>query len=474
MQSAFYAVLCPLRNGFLKMKFIFSLWICKILILIGKLTGKKGSSTPGKFALKICPNMLRILSKKVFKQTVCVLGTNGKTTTNNMIDMIIKYSGSKTVCNTVGANMLHGVATAFANSANVFGKLNADYAVIEIDEASAKIVFNHIEPDIIVITNLFRDQLDRYGEIDITIEHLKKAITMAPKAKLVLNIDDPLCYYFSTIKENPFTTYGISQKVLQQLDETKEARFCQCCGNELDYEYYHYSQLGNYNCSNCGFHREIPEYSADDVLCENKISFTLNGSTRINSNTYGFYNIYNMLAAIAVLDSLEIKIDDFSDAFSGYKPQIARMEEFIFNKPIILNLSKNPAGFNQAISTIVNDPRKKSVVIAINDNAQDGYDVSWLYDVDFERLTDCDNYAVCGKRCYDMALRLFYANVCESPQIGIDPIPFAMDFLNSTSEVVYVLVNYTVIFDAQTKLLKELKRFETNKMGKEQDNTISH
>jgi UDP-N-acetylmuramyl tripeptide synthase len=449
------------------MRFILSLWVCKLLIFLGKLTEKKGSSTPGKFALKICPDILRILSKKVALETVCVLGTNGKTTTNNMIDMIIKYSGSKTVCNTVGANMLEGVTTAFANSANLFGNLNADYAVIEVDEASAKIVFNHFEPDIIVITNLFRDQLDRYGEIDITIEHLKKAISMAPNAKLILNVDEPLCYYFSTFKTNEYTTYGISQKVLEQLDETKEARFCQCCGNELDYNYYHYSQLGDYSCSNCGFHRETPQYSADNVLCENKVSFTLNGNIQIHSNTYGFYNIYNMLAAIAVLDCLNIKIDNYSQAFSGYKPQIARMEEFNFNKPIILNLSKNPAGFNQAISTIANDPRKKSVVIAINDNAQDGYDVSWLYDVDFERLVDCDHYAVCGKRCYDMALRLFYANVCESPKIGVDPIPFAMEFLNSESEVIYVLVNYTIIFDAQTKLLKELKLYnrEVNKNG---------
>lgn len=442
------------------MRFILSLWVCKILIFLGKLTGKKGSSTPGKFALKICPDMLRILSKKVIFQTVCVLGTNGKTTTNNMIDMIIKYSGYKTVCNTVGANMLEGVATAFANSANILGSLNADYAVIEIDEASAKIVFNHISPDIIVITNLFRDQLDRYGEIDITIEHLTKAIKMAPNAKLLLNADDPLCYYFSTFNKNEYITYGISEKVLEQLNETKEARFCQCCGNELSYTYYHYSQLGDYICSKCGFHRDSPNFSANNVICENKISFTLNEKINIASNTYGFYNIYNMLAAIAVLDCLNIKIDHYSKAFLGYKPQIARMEEFNFNKPVILNLSKNPAGFNQAISTIANDKRKKSVVIAINDNAQDGYDVSWLYDVDFERLIDCDNYAVCGKRCYDMALRLFYANVCDNPKIGQDPIPFAMDFLKSDSEVIYVLVNYTVIFDAQTKLLKELKQYE--------------
>lgn len=447
-------------------KFILSIIICKMLIFFGKLAGKKGSSTPGNIALKICPSVLKKLSGQIKGKTICTLGTNGKTTTNNMTNLLIRSTGAKTVCNSVGANMLYGVVTAFIDSSDIFGHLKAEHAVIEIDEASARLVFRHLTPDYITITNLFRDQLDRYGEIDITIQLLKEALNMAPEAVLVINGDDPLCKYLSEICENKAVTYGISESVLNPLNETKDGRFCQKCGEELQYEYYHYSHLGNYKCPNCGFEREVPDFEATEIDCEKNVAFTLNGSERIRSSTYGFYNIYNLLAAAAVVKTAEIKTEGLSEVFLSYKPQIARMEEFKFgDKTIILNLSKNPAGFNQAISSVINDSRKKSVVIAINDNAQDGRDISWLYDVDFEMLkNECETYAVSGKRMYDMALRLFYADVCDEPIIDEDPVELAMKLLSDGSEVIYMLVNYTVIFEAENKLKKEHKKF-TKKGG---------
>ena len=444
-----------------KLKFILSIIVCKILIFAGKLAGKKGSSTPGNIALKICPSVLKKLSVQIKGGIICTLGTNGKTTTNNMTDLLIRSSGKTTVCNNVGANMLFGVVTAFAAASTAFGKITAEYAVIEIDEASAKIVFRHLKPDYIILTNLFRDQLDRYGEIDITIDHIKKALDMAPDAVLILNADDPLCKYLGEICGNKVVTYGISESVLTPLNETKEGRFCQLCGEELHYRYYHYSQLGDYICPKCGFKRGIPDFEATEIDCSSNVRFTLNGEMRIKSSTYGFYNIYNLLAAAAAVKTAGIEVNNLSEVFSSYKPQIARMEEFKFgDKTVILNLSKNPAGFNQALAAMENDKRRKSVVIAINDNAQDGYDISWLYDVDFEMLKGmCENYAVSGKRMYDMSLRLFYADVCDNPEIGDEPVELAMKFLSDESEVIYLLVNYTVIFDAENKLKKKHKEY---------------
>lgn len=444
-----------------KIKFILSIITCKIFIFLGKLAGKKGSSAPGDIALKICPSVLKRLAKQIDGKIICTIGTNGKTTTNNMTDLLIRSGGAKTVCNNIGANMLYGVVTAFIASASLSGRLKAEYAVIEIDEASARLVFRHLTPDYITITNLFRDQLDRYGEIDITIKLLKEALDMVPDAVLVINEDDPLCKYLSEICQNKAVTYGISEKVLNPLNETKDGRFCQKCGEELQYEYYHYSHLGNYKCPKCEFKRETPDFEATETDCEKNVAFTLNGSERIRSSTYGFYNIYNLLAATAVVKTAGIKTENLSEVFSSYKPQIARMEEFKFgNKTIILNLSKNPAGFNQAISSVINDSRKKSVVIAINDNAQDGRDVSWLYDVDFEMLkNECETYAVSGKRMYDMALRLFYADVCDSPAMDEDPVDLAIKLMSDDSEVIYMLVNYTVIFSAENKLKKKHKEF---------------
>ncbi len=442
-----------------KIKLILSIAVCKMLIWAGKLLGTKSSSAPGQIAMKIYPDILKELSAQVKKDIVCTLGTNGKTTTNNMIDLILKSSGNKTVCNNIGANMLFGVVTAFVNSATLFGKLDCDYASIEIDEASAKIVFRHMTPSYIVITNLFRDQLDRYGEIDSTLEHIKKAVDMAPNATLVINADDPLLMYLKNICENKTVTYGISENVLETDDDTKEGKFCKNCHSELQYEYIHYNQLGNYSCPNCGFKRGNVDFSATDIECTGKIAFNLNNE-KIESNTYGFYNIYNLLASVSVTKQMNLGISDYSEIFQRYKPQIARMEEFYFgDKTVMLNLSKNPAGFNQMISTLENDDRKKAVVIAINDCESDGVDISWLYDVNFEKLTDYVKYGVSGKRKYDMALRLFYADVCDNPQISDDPAQLAFDFLKTEAEVIYLLVNYTVMFEAQTKLIKLQKEY---------------
>lgn len=446
-------------------RFILSVAVCKVLILLGKLMGKKGSSGPGNIAFKIYPDILKRLSGQVKGGIVCVLGTNGKTTTNNMIDLLVKEAGETAVCNNVGANMLFGVVTAFADSADFLGRVKKDRAVIEIDEASAKIVFRHINPDYVVLTNLFRDQLDRYGETDMTIDQIKLALNMAKSATFIYNADDPLSSYLGETVENKTVTYGISESVSEEQSGIREGRFCKKCGEELKYNYYHYSQLGDYFCPKCGFKREKPDFEATGIDVRGMVSFTLNGDKHIKSNTYGFYNIYNLLAAVAVSETMGLKISDYSKAFSSYRPQIARMEEFKFgDKTVILNLAKNPAGFNQAMETVINDNRKKSVVIAINDMESDGRDITWLYDVDFEKLKDkCENYAVSGTRMYDMALRLFYADVCENPLIGDEPVELAMKLFKDNSEVIYMLVNYTVIFEAEKKLKKKQKEYNKRK-----------
>lgn len=442
----------------MKFKLILSIIVCRLLVCAGKLLGKKGSSTPGRIAMKICPDILKILSKKVHKGIICTLGTNGKTTTNNMINSVILSTGAKTVCNSVGANMLYGIVTAFADSANILGNINADWAVIEIDEATAKKAFDHFTPDYIVLTNLFRDQLDRYGEIELTSDHIKKAIEKAPEATLILNADDPLCNYFSYIFDNKTVCFGVNEQTLEQTDEAKDGRFCKICGSELEYEYYHYSQLGKYKCPGCDFIRKEPDYYASDVKCDGKLNFIFNNKFEIHTNTYGFYNVYNVLAAVSVAETLNLYIANYTNVFREYETQTGRMEEFNFIKPVILNLAKNPAGFNQAITAIQNDKRKKAVLIGVNDYESDGMDVSWLYDVEFEKLENLCGYAVSGRRKYDVALRLYYADVCKKPEVFSDPSDGAMALLRTEAEVVYVLVNYTMIFDTQKGLKKKLKQ----------------
>lgn len=445
------------------MRLLLAVWAAKLLAVAGRLVGKKSSSTPGEIALKICPDLIQKLKKNIKGSVIVTCGTNGKTTTNNLICTVLESGGAKVLCNRLGANMLSGIANVFALECNLFGSFSADYACLEIDEASAVKVFDKIKPDYMVITNLFRDQLDRYGEIDITMDLLRRAIDKCENLTLILNGDDPLCAQFGTNRKN-VKYFGISEKVLPQTDETKEGRYCAVCKKELSYNYYHYGQLGDYFCPACGNSRPKIDFEAKNVSQNGGLSFSVNGSDSINVNYRGFYNIYNILAVYGIVSCLGADKNSLSKALSDYKPQIGRMEEIDLGKPVILNLAKNPAGFNQAIMTVNADKRKKAVIVAINDLANDGRDVSWLWDVDFEKLAD-ENLcflATGGIRKFDISLRFKYSDIkvdfCTS-----DMRQAISKALESGCEAVYVLVNYTALFSTENIMLEMKKELEGGK-----------
>ncbi len=447
------------------MRKLLAVWAAKLASVAGRIVGKKSSSTPGVVALKICPNLISILKKNITKGVIVTCGTNGKTTTNNLLNTALQKCGYKTVCNNLGANMLGGIATTFAQACNIFGTFKADYAVLEIDEASARRVFKHIKPDYMLITNLFRDQLDRYGEIDITVDFLNEAIDMADNLKLILNGDDPLTAQFGEGREAYY--FGISEQVLPQIDETKEGRFCAKCGEEQEYNYFHYSQLGDYYCPHCGNKRPNIDFPATNVDLSSSMKFRV-GDRDIDVNYRGFYNIYNILAVYSALNVMGIDTKDFNGILSDYKPQIGRMELIpLGGKPCILNLAKNPAGFNQAIQTVLLDKRRKDVIVAINDLANDGRDVSWLWDVDFDKLSEANlsTLTTTGIRLYDISLRFKYADM------KIDNITNDMKSAlkkcvdNPDSEVCYVLVNYTALYPTQTTMLNLQKELGTKEIA---------
>jgi UDP-N-acetylmuramyl tripeptide synthase len=443
----------------------FAVFAAKTVNFLSKLLGNKGSSMPGKVARTLCPDILTKLSKQIRNEIIVVTGTNGKTTTNNILRDILKVSGFKVVCNDVGANMINGVTTSFVLSANIFGKLNSDFACVETDEASLQKVVDELTPNKIIITNLFRDQLDRYGEIDITINYINNALNKLKdkNISLILNADDPLTAQFKFKHDFKTYFYGINEdKVNMQGEESREGRFCTFCGQELIYNNYFYSQIGDYYCSKCGFKRPERNFAASNVEIQDSISFNLEYSNKtepIILNYTGFYNAYNCLGAIAAAISVGASIDNIKKALSVYKPQIGRMERFNLGKPVILNLSKNPAGFNQAINTVANDKRNKNVLVIINDNAQDGKDVSWLWDCDFEKFTceKINKYYVSGIRKEDMAIRLKYADIKENKIFIEQDIKKAiMNMLEDDVEIIYILVNYTALFDTQN-ILKDLE-----------------
>lgn len=442
------------------MKFLLRLlciWFTKIAIFFCKLVGHNGTNLAGKVVVRVYPNILTDLSKQIRKKIIVVCGTNGKTTTNNVMDKLLTDKGNKVVCNRLGANMTEGAIVAFIRETNLFGKLDADYACLEIDEGYAQKLFRYFEPDFLIINNLFRDQLDRYGEIEQTVAMLDRAVEKLSKTTLVLNADDPLCTRFAKKHKLNTVYYGIEENLQIPLNDIKESKFCPICGAELSYEFYHYSQLGHYSCTGCEFKRPQPNYSADNISFRKGLSFHVNEKP-ITFHYRGVYNIYNVLAGFAVIDQCGLSTDDINSILSTYRPQIGRMEEFVFpQKKIVLNMGKNPAGFNQGISTVALDTAQKDVILAVNDYIQDGTDVSWIWDVDFELLKEHTSHiTTCGLRRQDLLLRLKYE---DFPSISTEESmkTAIRNALDSDSEIVYILANYSATFTAHD-LLKEMQK----------------
>lgn len=417
---------------------------------------RQGVTWAGKIALKICPLILKDLSGQVRKDIFIVCGTNGKTTTNNMLCAAIEAEGYKVVCNHTGSNMLNGVVAAFALAADLKGSLDADYACIEIDEASTRRVFPHFKPDYMILTNLFRDQLDRYGEIDITMNLLKEVMQSAPDMTVIVNGDDALSAFLAMDSGNPYVTYGISERVLDEKDshEIREGRFCKRCGALLHYEFYHYSQLGDYACTGCDFRRPKIRFDGSDIELGERLAFTVEGR-RFQANYKGFYNVYNILAAYAAVRTGGLAAEHFGDMLMKFNPENGRMEEFyIRGTKVILNLAKNPAGFNQNISAVMQDAARKDIIIVINDNAQDGTDVSWLWDVDFDRMkgANANSITVSGIRCYDMGLRMKYVDIPSDLEPDVESA--IRKRVTDGCGNLYVLVNYTALFSTRNILKK--------------------
>ncbi|MGN0400052.1 MAG: MurT ligase domain-containing protein [Blautia sp.] len=435
---------------------LIAVWSGRFIKIACRITGKQGVTLAGKVALSIYPPILKELASEVRKDIFIVCGTNGKTTTNNLLADFIASNGNKVVCNRTGSNMLNGVASAFVLSAGLNGHLNADYACIEIDEASTVRVLPHFKPDYMILTNLFRDQLDRYGEIDITMDLLSRAMKMAPDMKLLVNGDDSLSTYLATENSNPYTAYGISEQVFQEQNsrEIREGRFCKRCGEKMEYNFYHYSQLGDYYCPKCGFKRPVPEFDASHIDMSDGLAFDVK-DCHIKANYRGFYNIYNILAVFGAASMAGIPVKNFNKVLGDYTPQFGRNEIFHINgTKVMLNLAKNPAGFNQNIGAVMTDSSEKDIIILINDNSQDGTDVSWLWDVDFDRLKDANaaSITVSGIRCQDMRLRLKYVDIPSRLEPDIEKAIESK--IKSGTKNLYVLVNYTGLYSTHNILKK--------------------
>ncbi len=436
------------------MKYFFTVFICKIFILFLKLMGKKATSAPGKLAFRLYPDILKEYQGRVKKEIIAVMGTNGKTTTNNLLADFLEEAGYNVVCNRIGANMDEGSLVAFLNKTSLFGRTSIDYACLEMDEGWAEYILNFITPSKIVITNLFADQLDRYGSMENIMEFLKKAIRKAPAATLILNADDPISCAMAEEFENEKIYFGIKDKASDFCGDLNEGENCFICGKPLDFEYRHFSHLGKYSCE-CGFKRPDAEFNAKDIKLFPVVDFEIENYGRLTLNSRGLYNVYNTLSSFTAATKCGVEFKAIEDALEKYKPQAGRMEKlYLKDKECYLILAKNPAGFNLSISAVAEDKRTKDIYLAVNNRISDGVDVSWLKDVDFSPIINEStlSFTTAGTNSEDALNRLKEQDAKNCTAYNDMKSAIENIISNSKGEVIYLLANYTALYETKELL----------------------
>ncbi len=436
-----------------------------IAILAGKLVSwvsktlglGAGATWPGEVALRISPSILGYLSTQYTKGMILIVGTNGKTTTTSMISTILSKEKTTYLYNRSGANLLNGVVSA---SLIHWGK-SCDYGIFEVDENSLPHVMRYVSPKIVIVLNLFRDQLDRYGEVEVIASKWRRVFkAMMPDSTLILNADDPLVSSFGKEIDAKTLYFGLSEKFAQdrKMDHATDSIFCQFCGGRLAYTSYFFSHLGDWFCTVCGDKR--PQVA---------LSYW-------NSPLPGLYNTYNTLAAVLCGREIGIGDESIASALIGFRPAFGRQEEFEIstssnggvNKKIKLFLSKNPAGFTASLRAVL-DLKPKAILIALNDRIPDGRDVSWIWDVDFELIPSGTNVIVTGDRVYDMGLRIQYTvgtrdnkqetrdKKNEASKLHVEPdtkkaIDAGLESIEA-GETLYVLATYSAMLDIRKILI---------------------
>lgn len=441
----------------MKLKAIIAIILCKLLRLLSRLLHRGGTAMPGRIALKLCPELLSIVSAGV--KTVAITGTNGKTTSARMVEQAFLERGKSYFANRSGANLISGITTEFVMNSSFTGKCRKEYAVIECDEAAARRVFPQLKPQVVVVTNLFRDQLDRYGEVTHTLENIRVAMEGVPEARLCLNADCSLTASLAGDLPNEVVWFGIEQGAApsRAKPEISDATHCIRCKAEYEYDYISYGHLGGFRCPRCGYRRHRADYAVTEVLRQGADSSNLvmdiRGEKRmVTVNLPAMYNIYNAIGAVAAVTEMGLGADAAIAALADFRCGFGRMERFALGKGgARMMLVKNPAGCNQVIEFLENVKEKFLLVVCLNDRGADGTDISWIWDADFEGLGQLSGYLeqviVSGDRAADMAVRLKYA--------GIDPAHIRMErsyeqlvqWIEGQEKPVFIMPTYTAMLE---------------------------
>lgn len=412
---------------------------------------RPAANLPGKIALAIDPSLLDELRGKCTQGSVITVGTNGKTSTNNLLADAFEAAGHTIICNRTGANLAAGISSALLQQPA------AQWGVFECDELWLAHVLPHLRSNYVLLLNLFRDQLDRCGEIDRIQTSIAGALAASPDTVLVYNADDPLCARIADEVPNRTVAFGLDESMGLAQNTVTDAQMCQKCDGMVRYHYRQYGQLGDYFCDQCDFARPTLDFAGRDIaIGPAGVTMEICGPTGcelVHTPQPTPYAAYNLVAAYALCREVGIPTADFQQAQDAFNPRNGRLQRYrLGGRDVLLNLAKNPTGFNQNLKIVEADRGPKMVAFFINDQVADGRDISWIWDIDFEELADQPDTVVFagGSRAHDLAVRLKYAGIEAAVIENIEDAFVRLGALSAAGVLpadaaVYAIANYTAL-----------------------------
>ena len=436
---------------------------CKLTRFVLRKTGRGGTAIPGIVAMKISPSILSAVSQGM--EIVVVTGTNGKTTTCSMIEHALTEAGCDCLLNKSGANLLHGMAADLISSTDWRGRPKTRYAVLECDEAALKQVVPFIHPRVIVVTNLFSDQVDRYGGVRNTLKEIRRGVKRSPDSVLVLNAEDPLSSSLACKVPNKTVWYGMDASVGEQgnIDLT-DAGTCPVCGGEYEYDYHVYSHLGGFRCKKCGRKRQDPDVavlSIDEKTADGStLHMRIDGAEQqVRIALPAVNNIYNAAASIAAVKALGLPAEKAVEALGTVRSAFGRLETFDLNgRRLQMILVKNPAGCNQAFSYVTGFDEDYTAVLCLNNRTGDGHDISWIESADYEKLCadpHLKKIYVCGDCAQELFERLKKAGAGPDRMEIVTDYRSLVSLLKQETMPAFLLPNYTSMMELRQALNAE-------------------
>jgi UDP-N-acetylmuramyl tripeptide synthase len=421
--------------------------------------GRSGGTTaPGRMLLKVSPGSLRRMAGELDAGSVLVSATNGKTTTAAMIAAALERAGRPVVHNRAGSNMAWGVATALLDA----GRQRGEIGLFEVDEAWLPAVARDTDPRLLLLSNLFRDQLDRYGELELLADRWADLTAeLDGRSRFVLNADDPLVADLGRERQG-VTYFGVEDdsQALPGMQHAADSKHCRNCGHAYEYEAVYLGHMGRYRCPNCGRTRPDPQVAATSVILDgmsgSRVELrTPQGELKLDLPLPGLYNVYNAVAAAATALELGVPLATVGKALEGFGGAFGRVETIpVGGRQVSILLIKNPAGANEVLRTLTLEDGQLDLWIALNDGIADGRDISWIWDADFEVLAGRVARVTCsGTRAEEMALRLKYAGVEAEPDVDRD-LGRSLDaaVANAAGDRVYALPTYTALLELRDLL----------------------